>query len=788
MKLTQLFESKKEAKQRNPVAQELRANPQFKSKTEIDKKKEVKKGYQKHKNKVDESTDVDTAYVKKVIAQHSDEYKKFLDTGDLMDAPSVYEKLFAYFHFETGEMPYGTAKARDGDPYVWIADKLADLGLAEQVDYKTVDRFHKKLDKLVHKTFGHSSDEKKENIEVEENNMSTGTVGYGKKGKTRRATGIDDNPYNHNEGEDHPALVNAALWNMKDIYQTIMAGEEVSEDDMFSYGDVLQYLDMSGIPGYDFYEDFIDTVSTAVSQAQPGGFAGQGDAVLVDKKFASKIKTLYQQFKAATANIKGIKEELGADKEQQIKAWANKYKKYEGDNGDPLPAGFLEYHLNTGVPTDSIEAGEVKKYVDKYGDDALGDLSMEQVHDNPNDFPITNAFLKDLEKIFGYIPHGDEVEEIADVLRYYDGSKGIKEEQEDVNEADLNAWYAEQYAKELAEKEGKTWSRMSYGDKEDYRKIANKKYGVVKSEDVNEDLDDEARNFIDYIQDQGYKILSQGAGPRGISIEYQDREGGVHQVDFKDGKTFKEQDDVPTQKGRDAKHDVLTPRAKNKVLQQIKHDANKDRRSASKDIERMAKLAGISTASTDESVDQEAGIGHKGINLKFKIKDLIQLSKKYKPQSIDPRQFQKQIDSRQEDKSKSSARVAQADLSYPIIVVDFGNNDLMIADGTHRAQKAIQLNQKINAIIIPIADMGQFRVDQLEATQDLTRQLNPLRGVVGTNTSAQMTAKGLDALSKGQRPTPQQVKAVEPYVSSMAKAMQDPKTSAQMRNIIKKVN
>ena len=143
---------------------------------------------------------------------------------------------------------------------------------------------------------------------MEEDDMSTGVVPVGKKGKTRRATGINDNPYDHNEGEDHPALVNAALWNMKDIYQTIMAGEEVSEDDMFSYGDVLQYLDMSGIPGYDFYEDFIDTVSTAVSQAQPGGFAGQGDAVLVDKKFASKIKTLYQQFKAVTAKIKGVKE------------------------------------------------------------------------------------------------------------------------------------------------------------------------------------------------------------------------------------------------------------------------------------------------------------------------------------------------------------------------------------------------------------------------------------------------------------------------------------------------
>ena len=43
----------------------------------------------------------------------------------------IYEKLFNYFAFDTGEMPYGTAKARDGDPYVWIADKLADLGLDE---------------------------------------------------------------------------------------------------------------------------------------------------------------------------------------------------------------------------------------------------------------------------------------------------------------------------------------------------------------------------------------------------------------------------------------------------------------------------------------------------------------------------------------------------------------------------------------------------------------------------------------------------------------------------------
>lgn len=50
-----------------------------------------------------------------------------------------------------------------------------------------------------------------------------------------------------------------------------------------------------------------------------------------------------------------------------------------------------------------------------------------------------------------------------------------------------------------------------------------------------EDLDQDAKDFIDYIQNKGYKIISQGGGPRGISIEYQDRQGNNYQVEFKDG-------------------------------------------------------------------------------------------------------------------------------------------------------------------------------------------------------------------------------------------------------------
>jgi hypothetical protein len=48
-----------------------------------------------------------------------------------MDFEKLYSELFDYFS-ATGEMPYGTQKARDGDPYVWIANELDDLGLLDE--------------------------------------------------------------------------------------------------------------------------------------------------------------------------------------------------------------------------------------------------------------------------------------------------------------------------------------------------------------------------------------------------------------------------------------------------------------------------------------------------------------------------------------------------------------------------------------------------------------------------------------------------------------------------------
>jgi hypothetical protein len=45
-----------------------------------------------------------------------------LDAGELSD--DQYEKLFELF---STEMPYGTQKARTGDPTVWILEQLENL-------------------------------------------------------------------------------------------------------------------------------------------------------------------------------------------------------------------------------------------------------------------------------------------------------------------------------------------------------------------------------------------------------------------------------------------------------------------------------------------------------------------------------------------------------------------------------------------------------------------------------------------------------------------------------------
>jgi hypothetical protein len=62
-----------------------------------------------------------------------DEVKAILASNDVTDldqieyGSEVYEDLYGYY-VNSGEMPYGVMKAREGTPDEWIIDRLIDLG------------------------------------------------------------------------------------------------------------------------------------------------------------------------------------------------------------------------------------------------------------------------------------------------------------------------------------------------------------------------------------------------------------------------------------------------------------------------------------------------------------------------------------------------------------------------------------------------------------------------------------------------------------------------------------
>ena len=126
------------------------------------------------------------------------------------------------------------------------------------------------------------------------------------------------------------------------------------------------------------------------------------------------------------------------------------------------------------------------------------------------------------------------------------------------------------------------------------------------------------------------------------------------------------------------------------------------------DLEEAVGLGKQGVAEGEGGLGQVAGIGINGKQFNFSIKDLIAKAQNYPIKKLNPQLFVKQLADRHEDPKQTAARAQAADLQYPIIVVQDGNT-LMIADGTHRAQKAI-MNKlpSINAYVIPVEDMAEF--------------------------------------------------------------------------------
>ena len=69
-------------------------------------------------------TEVDD--LRDILNKYPEAYAKILDDGDIYDNEELYNELFEYC---MEDMPYGTQKARDGDPVQWITEHLDYLGL-----------------------------------------------------------------------------------------------------------------------------------------------------------------------------------------------------------------------------------------------------------------------------------------------------------------------------------------------------------------------------------------------------------------------------------------------------------------------------------------------------------------------------------------------------------------------------------------------------------------------------------------------------------------------------------
>jgi hypothetical protein len=65
---------------------------------------------------------------KELLAVYSEDVAKYKQGEGLTER--LYESLFSYY-CSTGEMPYGVAKARTGDPYDWIEECFGSFILSQ---------------------------------------------------------------------------------------------------------------------------------------------------------------------------------------------------------------------------------------------------------------------------------------------------------------------------------------------------------------------------------------------------------------------------------------------------------------------------------------------------------------------------------------------------------------------------------------------------------------------------------------------------------------------------------
>ena len=132
----QAYLDKKKGKKddKEDKVEEKKAKPDFADiDGDGDKKETMKKAAKDKKEKANESVEegMEADEVKAMFMSYPEDAEKVKATGQLDTDSQLYMDLFGYYQ---DEMPYGTQKARDGDPTEWLENRLSDLGMMESTN------------------------------------------------------------------------------------------------------------------------------------------------------------------------------------------------------------------------------------------------------------------------------------------------------------------------------------------------------------------------------------------------------------------------------------------------------------------------------------------------------------------------------------------------------------------------------------------------------------------------------------------------------------------------------
>ena len=754
MKLNDLFENKKEIKDRNPVAKELRANPQFKAKTELDKKKREKQGYQKHKNKVEEGHSNTRQQAQTMLKL--EELRDMIMVLDMNDD----DKTSALTSLDQVADDIAIIEEATIKPYVSM---YRDKDNKNKMVYDVLDKHGKSAFK---------SHDEKEAMKYFKDNYKKMREGGSHKyvsDAQRKAVHAQRNEASGYEGQMEPHMHIFKTMDFDKIKQIIDDKKIRAYAEKRPDGSVAvhtmnpsrdQLVKVMGITET-IEEGIFGKETTKIKQGDPlrviGNIAMRKDntpfpvktrdgEIKVSPTQAQKFMRKFYKSSNFTRNqvLDRLKDMETAKQVFEDEATSQRYAaSWRKDN--PIGSNWLnpdDYdadaegtHMITNTRTEMdifmIPAKNYDEAFDKWLDDS-GSGKDNQYYDSTKDYASDHQYWG------RKAPEQEDDDDLEDSVQFTEEDDSFSDRQIKQAFGILND---PRYKQGNYDGAVEVINKIAPGlaDHPSVRNALMRANENIKETDI---MDPQTKKMIpekDYVKKyvmskhpEATKKLLQSED----LMDIYDTELYMDLFDY-----FSEEMPYGTQKARDGdpveymqdKLDMM-----GMFESEVNNLLNRSNRNRDNDIARLTQLAGL--APKDVHMEDYSKM----------TKDLI--TKLVKDGMSD-----EEIQSRTGETSKR------------IEIIRKHTED----EATDRAQMAYKLAR----------DEGETA----EATQDLARQLNPMKAAVDTQVSPAVTAKGLDAISKGERPTPNQIKAVEPYVSKLAKAISNPQTAAQMRNVFKKV-